>query len=582
MAGGKETPRQKMIGMMYLVLTALLALNVSKSILDAFVAIEENTQISNISEYSRGEVMKAELRNTSEDKTEAQKAEKAKKMLAVIEEIDALAAARIKEIDDLKIEILTTVGEDMNTIITKKYEESDPLRPTRMDLSQVQSSDKYDEPMHILIGEDITKPTGKGLTLYENLKTYRKELTEKLATYTDGSKKWSYTAPDIVEFEDITDLTAQVKESIESQAVEQDDKDVVKSIYIALTKQERSEVHGVKGVHWVGKTFDHSPVVAAMASLSSLQTEVLSTRANAVERIRKRVGGGEYNFNKIMPLAYGPEVVNSGDDVEIEVLMAAFDSDKQPKVMFTMDTTSTEMTAVPDSLLGDGKGRVRFKATGGTVNLKGTVAIQNKSGVWKTREWKKTISVTKPSGTVSLPELNVLYRGYANKVEGAASGYASYDLRGSGVSLKKSGQQYIASPGSGRECTISIVGKNPDGSSANLGAYKFRVSNLPAPTIKFGSLWDGDEAGSSTMKSNTTLFAKYPPEIPLEAKFSVKSWEVSVSGAPRPEKGNGSRLSPRALSLIKQAKSGSLISFMTRVTGPDGKTRKKGATFKMK
>jgi hypothetical protein len=36
MAGYKETPRQKMIAMMYLVLTALLALNVSKQILDAF------------------------------------------------------------------------------------------------------------------------------------------------------------------------------------------------------------------------------------------------------------------------------------------------------------------------------------------------------------------------------------------------------------------------------------------------------------------------------------------------------------------------------------------------------------------
>ena len=37
MASGKQTPRQKMINMMYLVLTALLALNVSKEILDAFV-----------------------------------------------------------------------------------------------------------------------------------------------------------------------------------------------------------------------------------------------------------------------------------------------------------------------------------------------------------------------------------------------------------------------------------------------------------------------------------------------------------------------------------------------------------------
>ena len=36
MAGGKETPRQKMIGILYLVLLGLVALNVSDSILDAF------------------------------------------------------------------------------------------------------------------------------------------------------------------------------------------------------------------------------------------------------------------------------------------------------------------------------------------------------------------------------------------------------------------------------------------------------------------------------------------------------------------------------------------------------------------
>src|SRR5664279_5345844 len=41
MAHGKETPRQKMIGMMYLVLTALLALNVSREILEAFVIVDK-------------------------------------------------------------------------------------------------------------------------------------------------------------------------------------------------------------------------------------------------------------------------------------------------------------------------------------------------------------------------------------------------------------------------------------------------------------------------------------------------------------------------------------------------------------
>jgi len=41
MAGGKETPRQKMIGMMYLVLTALLAMNISKDVLQAFIQIQK-------------------------------------------------------------------------------------------------------------------------------------------------------------------------------------------------------------------------------------------------------------------------------------------------------------------------------------------------------------------------------------------------------------------------------------------------------------------------------------------------------------------------------------------------------------
>ena len=43
MASGKLSPRQKMINMMYLVLTALLALNVSKEVLNSF--FEVNTGV---------------------------------------------------------------------------------------------------------------------------------------------------------------------------------------------------------------------------------------------------------------------------------------------------------------------------------------------------------------------------------------------------------------------------------------------------------------------------------------------------------------------------------------------------------
>jgi len=62
MAGKKETPRQKMIGMMYLVLTALLALNVSTTVLDKFTALDESLQrsVRQTQEYHRGIVSKIE------------------------------------------------------------------------------------------------------------------------------------------------------------------------------------------------------------------------------------------------------------------------------------------------------------------------------------------------------------------------------------------------------------------------------------------------------------------------------------------------------------------------------------------
>ncbi|MGO3807101.1 MAG: gliding motility protein GldM, partial [Sphingobacterium sp.] len=46
MALGRETPRQRMIGILYLVLLAMLALNVPDSILDAFKNINNSLETS--------------------------------------------------------------------------------------------------------------------------------------------------------------------------------------------------------------------------------------------------------------------------------------------------------------------------------------------------------------------------------------------------------------------------------------------------------------------------------------------------------------------------------------------------------
>ena len=48
MAGGKQTPRQKMVNLMYLVFIAMMALNMSKEVLSAFGLMNEKFETSNI------------------------------------------------------------------------------------------------------------------------------------------------------------------------------------------------------------------------------------------------------------------------------------------------------------------------------------------------------------------------------------------------------------------------------------------------------------------------------------------------------------------------------------------------------
>lgn len=585
MAGGKETPRQKMIGMMYLVLTALLALNVSKAVLDAFVAIEENMQQACLTEYARGKEKLGGLVEVRDDKSNPGASAKAKLLIEAVGRIDKLTADQIKMIDDLKIKILSESGEEMTSIgkkesiITAKYDTKDALRPIRMNLMHVAAKDQYDIPMAIMLGPDtdILKPKGDGIKLWDAIKKYRNSICEEVAgsqvtADTSGvaifQTKFKYKAPDIKKFKDQTELGVLLRKDIDRQnSVNEDDINEVIDIYRGLTMIEFSEVHEVENVHWLGKTFDHSPSVAAIASLTSLEMKVLSARAHAVSVLRSRVGGGEYSFNKVMPLAYGPEVVNQNQDFTVEVLMAAFDTDKQPVVVYNGKN-------VPAA---EGKALLKLKGSGGKMELSGTVSIQKKNGDMTTRDWSKSITVMKPSGSIELPEMNMLYRGYANKVNATASGYPTTGLSPAGASVSKSGEGWIVSPGSGKTASLSVTGTTADGKTVTLKTMKFRVSNLPSPELYWGNVPSGGKAS----RAQTKLFARYPPEIPLNAKFRIISWECQVPGAQgRPPAGPGANISA-ASTLLRAARTGTQVSFICKVVGPDGIQRTKAGAFKI-
>ena len=128
MAGGKLTPRQKMINMMYLVLTALLALNVTKEVINAFVTINESVQLSK-------DNLDKKNQNTYAAFAQAMSVD-ANKYKDVNDRANAVkksAGDLVKFIEELKTQLVTT---------TDHIDAGQPVPELRM----MERKDDYDQP----------------------------------------------------------------------------------------------------------------------------------------------------------------------------------------------------------------------------------------------------------------------------------------------------------------------------------------------------------------------------------------------------------------------------------------------------
>ncbi|GAA4455993.1 gliding motility protein GldM [Nibrella saemangeumensis] len=107
MAGAKETPRQKMIGMMYLVLTAMLALQVSSALLEKFILLNNSLETST---GAANRVNQATLQNI---KGTVEKSGNRAADLAIVkqaEEVRQLTSGVVSEIDAVKQRLITEAG----------------------------------------------------------------------------------------------------------------------------------------------------------------------------------------------------------------------------------------------------------------------------------------------------------------------------------------------------------------------------------------------------------------------------------------------------------------------------------------
>jgi len=121
-------PRQKMINMMYLVLTALLALNVSSEILNAFKTVNRSLENTNVTVNKSTEtIMKSLLDKTTDPMTAA----KAQVWYPLASEAQGYSKEVYNYIQKLKDRILSEAGGDPKDP-TKSFKEDNLDIPTRI------------------------------------------------------------------------------------------------------------------------------------------------------------------------------------------------------------------------------------------------------------------------------------------------------------------------------------------------------------------------------------------------------------------------------------------------------------------
>lgn len=541
MAGGKETPRQKMIGMMYLVLTALLALNITKEIIDAFVVINngveqtnKNFDTKNGAIYSAFEM--AMLSDEVKTKPFRDKALVAKKRS---EEL-------CQFIQDLKTEIKFTALEGKVPM-----EQCDTFR-----LEKIDSRDNYDIPSQIMIGSDPGNVTGKAIQLKDMVDKYRQDM---LALMPPKDK--------------------QTMEVVLKAALSTDDK-----------YSEENE----KMISWAWYNFYHAPVAAACANLSTLQNAVKNAESDVVGSLYKNVDASSFKFDKLDGRVIAESnYILLGDEYKADIFVAGASTTSNPDIVIgKLDTTGGQIKFVGDTnhipvVGGIGKYTAKPGAEG-TNEVSGVVYMKdpaNPKNVTPFSFFTKYKSA-KPAAAVSPDKMNVFYIGVENPITVSAAGVAPEDLvvNGGNCSVVGSRGSYKVTVKSGQECSISVGGKVDKGTKAIGQPFKFRIKRVPSPIAKFAGITSSGKASKGELMAALGCSADLQDFV-YDLKFPLVSWVMSgvVNGSFVDVAANGPGVSGAMKELMTKIKPGQkLLIEQVKVQAPDGIRTIPGVTITIK
>ena len=548
-----------MIGMMYLFLTAMLALNVSKSILDAFVIVNTSLEATNTAFDANNNNMYNTLSNEK-----AKNEEKVLPYYLAAEEARKLSVTMNAYVDDLKAEI---VAETEGITIDEARE---------LLLVEVDAKDNYVASTRILVGPVEDGSKGKAMDLKLALDKYRQDLLNLIK-------------PDDIKIP----LKANVVKDLGFLGIETRNPPEIDELKDLINFNDHPEEK-----HWETSRFYNIPLAAVVTIFSQIQNQVKNAESSIVSLMLNSISASDFKFDtlaaKVIP---NSNYIISGGKYEADLFVAAFSTTDDPQIIvgqgYNLDKDGNfSLTGKIDTIpveKGVGKYIVNTSSTGpkkysAIINVKTPTGDYKPYPLMVNGSYEIEYTVAKPSAVISPTKMNVLYVGVWNPLEISVAGYSA-DKINPKPSLSRDGApgKYKYKPKKPGKLNISVYVEDETGKSRNMGSQEFRIKRVPNPVAKIANK-KGGKIKKNILLAQSGIKADLE-KFDFDLKFTVVSFTVSVNigGFEKTENSGSYRFTSKQLGLMRKAKRNGRVTFENiKAKGEDGTVRKLGTiSFKI-
>jgi len=416
MAGGKLSPRQKMINLMYLVLLALLAMQVSVEVMEAFAKIYYRSENGISQSEEKNKKVLDDLERLSKENPAQYK-----DVFETSKEVDKISQNFVGEIELLKAKIKELYPADPKTGLLKAKE--------------MGKGDKFDA--FLFKGDGFSKNGEKFLS---SVDSFRKQMLELVGNNSS--------------------VVNQLNSSFDTSPIKLPGEPIKKK--------------------WLDYNFKGLPAVGSIAILSSMQNAVLSLGNESLTgflagRLKKASSANNLQaFVKLDKNTYSP-----GDKVTAEVFLASKDNSKVPNDV-EINGKKIDLKNKDNFKDGKVIYTFKAGGIGDKPLLGQFTFIEKGKEVKVDIKGNYSVVAGSNQAIISADKMNVVYRGLANPITISMPGISPTKIKASAPGLsKRSGTSYLLRPGKGKSVSIYVTALTDKGETVKSPPVAFRIKNIP-------------------------------------------------------------------------------------------------------